>query len=436
MQADYKKSQKKAYIICVDDEKFVLDSLLSQLQNKFKDSYEYEIAESGEEALEIIKDIYEEGNIVALIITDQLMPRMTGDEVLIKIHSLYPKPIKLLLTGQATLESAINAINNANLFSYLRKPWDEEGLLLAVEKGLTQHRLLENLENQVATFRKFVPRQFLEMLLIKEFDNIEPEIVKNLELSILFCDIIGYSTLSELLTPEQIFNLLNRYFNKINPIIEHNQGFIDKFLGDGIIALFKELPQYAVQAGIEILKILDEFNEVIIKEGLQPIVVGIGINTGQVVLGTLGTKDRIDDTAIGDAVNVASRIESLNRIYNTKLLITGDVLSKLPSTEQFKIRFIDKVKVIGKSKITELYEVFDADSLDQQSYKLSIQVHMEKACQLYQSKDFFAAQKLFVQCLEQKPSDQLLLLYIERCKNFIANGCPEAWDGATICMVK
>lgn len=139
---------KKQVIIGVDDEQMILNSLSTQLNRSFGDKYEYEFAESAEEALELIEELIEDGYEVIMIITDQIMPGKMGDEFLVEIHHKYPWIVKLLLTGQAGLESAINAINNANLFRYVTKPWDENDLLLSVDKGLQQYHLIDDLKNK------------------------------------------------------------------------------------------------------------------------------------------------------------------------------------------------------------------------------------------------------------------------------------------------
>ncbi|MBT4838428.1 MAG: response regulator, partial [Methylococcales bacterium] len=139
---------KKDVIICVDDEQMILNSLHTQLERKFGRIYEYEFAESADEAQEVIDELIEDGYTIALIISDQIMPEMMGDEFLTKVHQTFPEIIKILLTGQAGLDSAVNAINNANLFRYLTKPWEENDLLLSVEKALEQFNLINNLRKQ------------------------------------------------------------------------------------------------------------------------------------------------------------------------------------------------------------------------------------------------------------------------------------------------
>lgn len=131
----------KPFILCVDDEKVILNSLNKQLTRQFSDVYELEFAESGEEGLEIIEELAEDGDSLAMVISDMLMPAMNGDEFLVKVHQRYPNPMKILLTGQAELDSAINGINNAHLFRVIVKPWEEQDLLLTLEKGLQQYNL-------------------------------------------------------------------------------------------------------------------------------------------------------------------------------------------------------------------------------------------------------------------------------------------------------
>ncbi len=126
---------RKPYVICVDDEKIILDSLQEQVINRIGDRFECEVAQSGEEGLELIEDLLSEGSSVAVIISDQLMPSMKGDEFLIAAHQKVPDAYKILLTGQATLDAVRNAINHARLYRYIMKPWREEDLMLTVEEA-------------------------------------------------------------------------------------------------------------------------------------------------------------------------------------------------------------------------------------------------------------------------------------------------------------
>ena len=139
---------KKQSILCVDDEKFVLNSLKEQLKTKFENKYTIELAESGEDALEILKELTDENTEIPLVISDYIMPGMKGDELLKIIHKLYPKTINILLTGQATLGGVINAINGANLYRYITKPWEIEDLSLAVFEAIKSYEKDKKIEHQ------------------------------------------------------------------------------------------------------------------------------------------------------------------------------------------------------------------------------------------------------------------------------------------------
>jgi two-component system chemotaxis response regulator CheY len=148
---------QKGYIVCVDDELSVLETLREQLRDHFGESHEIEVAQSAEEALRLIKDIQESGELIEVIITDQVMPGMKGDEFLAEIQRLLPESIKILLTGQAGLDSAINAINKGGLNRYVEKPWnmdrlkeDIQELITKFRQNIENQRMLQNLEARVA----------------------------------------------------------------------------------------------------------------------------------------------------------------------------------------------------------------------------------------------------------------------------------------------
>ncbi|MCS7084495.1 MAG: response regulator [Bacteroidia bacterium] len=128
----------KRAILCVDDEKMVLDNLVDQLESTFGDKFQYEIAESVDEAWEVIDDLVSQGYAMVLVISDWLMPRVKGDTFLVDVHKKYPETVSIMLTGQADPEAVQNAFDNANLYAYIKKPWNEEDLIqrvtLALEK--------------------------------------------------------------------------------------------------------------------------------------------------------------------------------------------------------------------------------------------------------------------------------------------------------------
>ncbi|NES24231.1 MAG: response regulator [Symploca sp. SIO3E6] len=161
-------------IICVDDQRFVLDSLTEQLKRNLIDDYEVEAAQSGEEALEILEELQEEGIDVALVISDQIMPRMKGDKLLSQIHTQYPKILKIMLTGQADPSSVLNAVNNANLYRYITKPWDETDLILTVQEALRSYTQEQQLAQQNQLLQKLTTS--LEQQVVQRTAQLQQEI--------------------------------------------------------------------------------------------------------------------------------------------------------------------------------------------------------------------------------------------------------------------
>src|SRR4028119_353726 len=141
-------------IICVDDEKTVLRSLKAELQEAVGNDYIIEIAEGGQEALELIEELLEDGDEVLLIISDHIMPDMKGDELLKQAHIISPKTIKIMLTGQADIEAIANAINSANLYRYITKPWQAEDLKLTVREALNSYLQDKQLAQQNAQLQQ------------------------------------------------------------------------------------------------------------------------------------------------------------------------------------------------------------------------------------------------------------------------------------------
>ncbi|MDM8568342.1 adenylate/guanylate cyclase domain-containing protein [Thiotrichales bacterium HSG1] len=413
---------KKPVIICVDDEQMILNSLNTQLRNKFGKQFVYEFAEGGEEALELIDELVEDGYEVVMLISDQIMPGMTGDQLLVNVHEKYPRPIKVLLTGQASLNSAVNAINNANLYRYLHKPWDREDFLLTVEKGIQQYNLLSNLEKKVSTFGKFVPKQFLEHLSIENYEDICDSEAKQVHLSILFADIRKFTALSETMTPKQVFALLNEYFCCMDNEIEQNHGFIDKFMGDGIMALFGRSTTDSVKAAIDMQQKLRTCR----KDVVQPIDMGIGINTGELLLGTVGSGKRIDSTVVGDAVNIASRMENLTKYYDADIIISESSYQTLDDPHEFEIRELDFVRVYGKVQPIKIYEIIH-DRNDQHEQLLPI---FSEMLNLYRQQEWGKAIDNLDKCLKICPDDTVSHLYMARCQEFKLTPPLSSWDGS------
>lgn len=415
---------KKA-IICVDDEQTILDALKVELKYAFGKEYLIETAEGGEDALELFEELLEENYELPLVISDYMMPNLKGDELLKRIHAISPKTRKVMLTGQADLTAVANAINDAKLYRYISKPWSAEDLALTVSEALksyfSEKQLFEKhqeLERKIATFHKFVPVQFLKILGIEEYDQIKLGNCVEKTMSIMFSDIRGFTAISEQLTPEENFNFINNYLKIMEPIIIEHNGFIDKYVGDAIMALFPS--NEAVQAAIAMLKRLMKYNQERKKAGLNEFAIGIGVHTGQLMLGTVGGENRMDSTVISDAVNLASRIEGLTKIYGTPLLITQQTYRRLTNISQYQIRLIDRVTVKGKTKAVTVYEIFNADLPVSIDLKCKTRVDFEQGVWCFHNQQFEEAMKFFDKVIQTNETDKAAQIYLQNCQNILS----------------
>jgi class 3 adenylate cyclase len=297
-----------------------------------------------------------------------------------------------LLSAQAAI-----AIANAKLYSEVKES----------ERKLTQF-------NEASS--RFVPRQFLQFLDKKSIVDVKLGDSVQKEMSVLFSDIRDFTTLSESMNPEDNFKFINAYLSRMEPAIVAHQGFIDKYIGDAIMALFSGSADDAVKAGIAMLHRLTEYNQHRINSGYMPIQIGIGINTGSLILGTVGGQNRMDSTVISDAVNLASRIEGLTKKYGASLLMSHHTFAQLEDVNQYAFRLIDRLQVKGKSAEVSVYEVFDADPPKLREGKLITKTAFEEALLLYNLDSFRKAAKLFEEVLSLNPEDKVAQIYLERCQ--------------------
>lgn len=267
-------------------------------------------------------------------------------------------------------------------------------------------------------YGRFVPHQFLNLLGYESIIDVNLGDQVQEEMSVLFADIRDFTTLSETMSPQENFNFINAYLSRMEPAITSNNGFIDKYIGDAIMALFSDCADDAVKAGIAMLNILTDYNEHRQSVGYIPIQIGIGINSGSLMLGTVGGQSRMDSTVISDAVNLASRIEGLTKDYGVPLLISQETLERLRNPADYAIRIVDKVQVKGKSQYVIVYEVFDADPPGILAAKLANLPTYTEAMLLCDRKEFREAGKLFEECLRTNPSDRVARIYLKRCRDW------------------
>ena len=277
--------------------------------------------------------------------------------------------------------------------------------------------LRERLSTTTEAYSRFVPREFLNLLGIEDIRKVELGQQVERKMTVLFADIRNFTSLSESMSPQENFNFLNSYLIQMEPVIAAHGGFIDKYIGDGIMALFPDSPDAALHCGLAMLQRLAGYNDGRQRAGYRPIKIGIGINTGIVILGTIGGAARMDGTVIGDAVNLAARLERLTKEYGVSILISEYTLYCLDEPALWSIRFLDRTNVRGKQDTQSVYEVFNGDPASLIETKTRTLKTFEQALAFFHIGDLLSAREQLTAYLAAAPDDAAARVYLERCEN-------------------
>jgi adenylate cyclase len=283
-------------------------------------------------------------------------------------------------------------------------------------------------------FQKFVPRQFVEHI-YKKGESLELGYADEDNVAIMFCDIRGFTGLSEKMKPQELMNFLNSYFLRMNAPIHDNKGFIDKFIGDAIMALFDnpegsdcDKAQDSIRAAMGLRRALFLYNKHREKSGYPAVNIGIGIHFGPVIIGTVGSDDRMDTTVIGDSVNIAQRLETLAPVYNVDIIVTDQLVKT--AEYAFASRTIDWVRVKGRTEPLKLVEVLSHLSEDLQEQRLARANAIQQGLDLRIDGKLRDALDVFRAARKLSPQDPVLKHHIKWTEELILHGIPENWDGA------
>lgn len=276
----------------------------------------------------------------------------------------------------------------------------------------------DHLSETEFAYSRFVPQQFLQLLGVTDIRTVKLGQQVERSMTILFSDIRDFTSLSESMSPQENFNFLNSYLIQMEPVIAAHGGIIDKYIGDAIMALFPNSPDDALRCSLAMLAKLDEYNAGRERADYRPIKIGIGINTGIVILGTVGGEGRMDGTVIGDAVNLASRLEHLTKEYEVPILISEYTLNSLENIKPWSLRFLDRTHVRGKHDNQSVYEVVDADPPALRVAKKNSLTTFQQALAHYHLGNFSAAHEHFSLCLAKVPDDSAARAYLLRCEAY------------------
>jgi class 3 adenylate cyclase/CheY-like chemotaxis protein len=305
---------------------------------------------------------------------------------------------------------------------------------IQLEEKVAEHN--DELIELNKVYERFVPREFLDFLNKNSITEVKPGDQVQREMTVLFMDIRDFTSLSEKMNPQQNFNFLNAFLNQISPVIREYNGFIDKYIGDAVMALFPSNPEDALKAAIKMCKVTERHNVKLRALGYPLIRIGIGVHTGRLMLGILGDKERMQSTVISDSVNLASRLEGLSKIYGTSIILSKHTLSRISNLKLYNFRFVGKIQVKGKNNAISVYEILDGEKIENIQLKLKTKQDFEKGLSFYQSKKFAEASVQFSRILEINANDKAARLYFERCAQLMVHGVPDDWDGIEVMQGK
>lgn len=301
-----------------------------------------------------------------------------------------------------------------------------EALLLAVALAEGARRRNDQIVRLHQAGRRFVPFEFLALLQRPELPQVQVGDQVERPMTVFFADLRGFTQLSEALTPAETIALVNRYLQAMEPAIRAHGGFVDKYMGDAVMALF-ETPRAAVCAALDCLAAIDQLNAE--RSGLAPLRVGIGLHAGPLVLGTVGSPERLACTVIGDSVNLASRVEGLTKRYEVPLLLTAAVAEGLDAS--VALREIDEVAVKGKSISVRLFEVLAAQPAAAQALRRQTAPAFQAGRTLLAQGEFAKAQERLAEVLAVDPADAAARLHLQTAQALAQRGAPPGWDGVT-----
>ncbi len=348
------------------------------------------------------------------------------------------KPLNVLLEGVEKVNKGdlkvVVPVKVEDEIGYLSESFNS--MVESIQDG--REKLKGALEKQVKlteSYSFFVPKELITFLKKESILDIRLGDNVQLEMTILFSDIRSFTSLSERMTPQENFNFINSCLGRIGPVVRDNNGFIDKYIGDAIMALFPYKAEDAVRAAVQMQKVIGSYNSGVNGEE-EAIRIGTGINTGLMMLGTIGEEKRMEGTVISDAVNIASRLEGLTKLYGSSVILSKTTLQKIDTLSNYHHRYLDRVQVQGKSFFVDIYELFDSDPTELRELKIKTRERFEMATKYYRTKQFDKALSYFRDILKINSRDKAAEVYIKRCENIKKHGLPEGWEGVTVLAEK
>lgn len=295
-----------------------------------------------------------------------------------------------------------------------RSSKDEFGEICTQVNKMAQNleTMFEEKDRNEKFYYKFVPKKFSELLGKENLTDLSLGDAQSREFTVLFCDIRSFSLNSEMMTAKEIFRFVNVIYGIAGPIIRSCGGFVDKYIGDAVMALF-ESPDQAVKAGIELYRSIVLDPEAAKKLGITGINIGVGIHTGMAEIGIVGEEERLSGTVISDTVNLSSRLESLTKTYKTAMLISKDTLDRMQSFEELDMRYLGIVQVAGVNEVKSVYEVLDCLPDEERALRSSTKAEFKEALRLFHMGERAKAAEQLNALVESGRSDHVEKMYLD-----------------------
>lgn len=414
---------EKVHILVVDDE-----AVNQQVLKNYLNPSVFRLTQvlSGEEALQVL----EQDDSLDLVLLDVMMPRMSGYEVCQKIREKYlPNQLPvLMITAKNQVSDLIMGLNTgAN--DYIAKPFSKDEFLARLNTHINLHRIN-------AATQRFVPNEFIRSLGRESIMDVRLGDHVEQVVTVLFADIRDYTGLAEAMSPEDNFRFVAAYNQRMGPLIQKNGGFVNQYLGDGIMAIFPGNPEHALQAAIDMQGELQVYNAERQLKNRKPITIGIGLHTGPLIMGIIGDQKRMDAATVADTVNMASRMEGLTKFYGARILLSENCLQLMRTQHPFHLRNLGQVQVKGKQISMGVFECFDGDEPPLFEAKRASLALFEEALTAYLHQSFEVAITCFSKVVVANPRDFSANLFLEKSRTYAHKGVPADWTGTELMKEK
>ena len=288
------------------------------------------------------------------------------------------------------------------------------------EMAVNLEKSFEEKDRTEKFYYKFVPEKFREYLSKESFTDLALGDASSRELTVLFCDIRAFSINSEIMTTKENFAFVNTIYGKAGPIIREHNGFVDKYIGDAVMALFENADD-AVKCGIDLYRAIVLDPETAKELKVSDINIGIGIHTGMAMIGIVGESERLSGTVISDTVNLSSRLESLTKQYKTAILVSKDTIDRLSDPDSLGLRYLGMIQVAGVNEVKGVYEVLDCLQEDIKKVRSENCPEFREAVRLFQMGRRDDARKALEKIDEEGRSDYVSKMYLDYIKGLSAD---------------